>query len=79
MRLLKTDTLEMVEFHTMPFPPYAILSHTWGPAGTEVTHQDMLSPGMEAAMRKSGFKKVRRLCEKAAQDEIDFAWIDTCW
>jgi hypothetical protein len=79
MRLLRTDTLEMVEFTTTPFPPYAILSHAWGRPGTEVSHQDMKSPGLQDAMRKSGFQKLRRFCEKAAQDEIDYAWIDTCW
>lgn len=79
MRLLRTDTLEMVDFETAPFPPYAILSHVWGKPDSEVTYQDMKSPGMEAAMRKVGFTKLRGFCNKAAQDEIGFAWIDTCW
>lgn len=41
MRLLSTTTLEFSEFITDP-PRYAILSHTWGSAGEEVTYDDVL-------------------------------------
>jgi len=33
MRLLRTDTLEIVEYHAKPFPPYVILSHRWDKYG----------------------------------------------
>lgn len=69
----------MVEFTTGPFPPYAILSHAWGEPGAEVSYQGMKSPGRKDAMRKTGFGKLRGFCEKVSRDEIDFAWIDTCW
>lgn len=79
MRLLNTDTLEIIEFTSSSLPPFAILSHNWGPPGTEPTFQDMCSPKMEAAKRKIGFLKIQKLCEKARQDRFDFAWADTCW
>lgn len=53
MRILKTATLEMVEFHTAPFPSFAIPSQTWDAPGTETTYQDMRTPKMEAVTSTS--------------------------
>ena len=41
MRLLSTHTLEFKDFnhHSESIPPYAILSHVWGP--NEQTYQDV--------------------------------------
>ncbi|KAK5659605.1 hypothetical protein OQA88_809 [Cercophora sp. LCS_1] len=80
MRLIKTDSLEMEEFDAAHLPPFAILSHTWGiEADTEVTYQDMMSPSMEYAKTKPGFSKIKGACSKAAKDEFDYVWVDTCW
>ena len=45
MRLLQihgSDKLSLVELLPDNLPPYAILSHTWGPPNEEVTYQDFL-------------------------------------
>jgi hypothetical protein len=73
MRLLRTDTLEFQEFYGSKFPPYAILSHTWG--DDEVTFQDMASPNRFA---KKGYAKIAMTCEIAKSAGLEFAWIDTC-
>ncbi|KAK4160199.1 vegetative incompatibility protein HET-E-1 [Cladorrhinum sp. PSN259] len=39
MKLINVNTREVEEFDGVPIPPYAILSHTWGPE--EVTLADM--------------------------------------
>lgn len=72
MRLLNANTLQLVEF-VSDIPPYAILSHTWGPE--EVTFQDMQSPERD---RKKGFAKVVGCCRQARLDTIEWVWIDTC-
>jgi len=81
MRLLKTDTLEIVQFHDIPRGmPYAILSHTWGPDNSEVTFQDMTIPALaDQARAKPGYAKIKRFCERARQDEFEYAWADNCW
>jgi hypothetical protein len=46
MRLLHTETLQLIERHSK-IPPFAILSHRW--EGEEVTFDDMqASPGRGA-------------------------------
>ncbi|KAK4449018.1 HET domain-containing protein [Podospora aff. communis PSN243] len=79
MRLINTTTLEMVEKFS-DIPPYAILSHTWG--SEEVTLKDyQLLRDSGAPIReqlKAGYVKIWRLCERAVEDGLQFAWIDTC-
>ena len=75
MWLLNTTTLELRDFVGAEIPPYAILSHTWGE--DEVTFKDMLKY-RETARQKAGFLKVEKCCEKARQDGLQHAWIDTC-
>jgi hypothetical protein len=44
MRLLKRrndDEFSLIEFLNDGIPPYAILSHTWGGDGDEVTFKDL--------------------------------------
>ena len=78
MRLLQDDgngNLSLVEYHDGKIPPYAILSHTWGPDGQEVTFKDL----MEGTGRdKSGFEKIKFCRERAASDGIQHFWVDTC-
>jgi hypothetical protein len=78
MRLIRTDTHEIVEYQAKPFPPYVILSHRWGKDGDEVTFQDMTTR-MDQVQGKPGFKKLKRFCEKARENHFSFVWIDTCW
>lgn len=76
MRLLRTTEIagcfETAEFYD-EIPPYAILSHTWG--REEVTFQDM-QQGRGTTME--GYAKIRRCCEVAKANGIDWAWVDTC-
>lgn len=76
MRLLRTDTLELVEF-VARVPPYVILSHTWGPE--EVTFEDLKQPSRAAVKKKAGYAKIVGCCRRAAADGYEYAWVDTCW
>tara|TARA_R110002060_G_scaffold66074_3_gene74962 strand:- start:422 stop:1222 length:801 start_codon:yes stop_codon:yes gene_type:complete len=78
MRLLysKDDgNIGLTEFFGNKVPPYAILSHTWGPDGNEVTFKDMENG---QASQKSGWRKIE-FCEKqAAHDGLKYFWVDSC-
>ncbi|KAF2195100.1 hypothetical protein K469DRAFT_615361 [Zopfia rhizophila CBS 207.26] len=56
-------------------PPYAILSHTWGPDNEEVTFEDMTNGTGE---KKLGYEKIQFCGEQARQDSLQYFWIDTC-
>lgn len=73
MRLLHVKSLELSSFMS-DIPPYAILSHTWGP--DEVLFKDIGHKAIREA--KHGWPKVLRCCELAAQDGWEYIWIDTC-
>ncbi|KAK4183893.1 heterokaryon incompatibility protein-domain-containing protein [Podospora australis] len=75
MRLLKTDTLEVVEF-VGRVPPYVILSHRWGP--DEVTFQDLSQLSRTALQKKKGYAKISGCCARAIEDGYRYAWVDTC-
>jgi hypothetical protein len=79
MRLIKTDSKELVDTSSDSIPPYVILSHTWSRVdGDEVTFQDMtMFP--EKAKKKPGYTKIEKCCAKALEDQFDYVWIDTCW
>ncbi|EMR69889.1 putative het domain-containing protein [Eutypa lata UCREL1] len=78
MRLLHAKTHRLLEF---PFnehiPEYAILSHTWGANGDEVTLKDFHSwtPWFK---RKPGWAKIKGCCRQALTDGLEYVWIDTC-
>ncbi|KAK4241860.1 HET domain-containing protein [Achaetomium macrosporum] len=72
MRLLNTTILELSQF-TRDRPPYAILSHTWGPE--EVTFQGINSA--ERAQEK-GFAEIEGCCRQARADTLEWVWVDTC-
>ncbi|ENI10913.1 hypothetical protein COCC4DRAFT_67830 [Bipolaris maydis ATCC 48331] len=78
MRLLQirgSDELSLVERLPDDLPPYAILSHTWGPSNEEVTYQDLLDgKGKE----KVGYRKLILCGRQAAQDGFQYFWVDTC-
>jgi hypothetical protein len=78
MRLLYLDSdksLCIEEFFGNSIPSYAILSHTWGPAGSEVTYRD-ISQG--TGKSKVGYEKIRFCGEKAASHSLKYFWVDTC-
>ncbi|KAK6074548.1 het domain-containing protein [Seiridium cupressi] len=75
MRLLNTHQLEMKEYTGSNVPPYAIVSHTWV-EGLEISLQEFAALN-ELSKAKAGFSKIRGACKIAAQDGIDWIWIDT--
>jgi hypothetical protein len=78
MRLLYLDSdksLCIEEFFGNNVPSYAILSHTWGPAGSEVTYKD-ISQG--TGKGKAGYEKIRFCGEKATSHSLKYFWVDTC-
>jgi hypothetical protein len=77
MRLLKDngDGIVLTEYPASNIPPYAILSHTWGPDADEVTYQDMLDGVGEA---KVGYKKLKFCAEQARHRGLSHFWVDTC-
>jgi hypothetical protein len=78
MRLLQLQgagSFSLVEFQGNEVPPYAILSHTWGPSNEEVTYQDLLN---STGKDKIGYRKLTFCGEQAAKDGLDYFWIDTC-
>ncbi|GKT45467.1 vegetative incompatibility protein HET-E-1 [Colletotrichum spaethianum] len=74
MWLINTTTYEVCMFAGSNVPPYAILSHTWGP--DEVTFQDIRN--LALASTKAGFTKIQGCCVQALRHNIDWAWIDSC-
>jgi hypothetical protein len=83
MRLLKTETCELVEAKDLPrpFPDYAILSHTWISPEGEITYQDM-KERMEyiknGTFKREGWSKLEEYCRRAKSDGWMWAWMDTC-
>jgi hypothetical protein len=77
MRLLKAETIELVQFLPNQIPPYAILSHTWSSdPDEEVLFSDI---GKEEAKQKAAYQqKVAPACKKALKRGLDYVWIDTC-
>jgi hypothetical protein len=56
-------------------PRYAILSHTWGADGEEVTYKDLMDG---TGKNKAGYDKIRFCGEQAKRDGLKFFWVDTC-
>ncbi|KAI1319323.1 ankyrin repeat-containing domain protein [Xylariaceae sp. FL0255] len=78
MRLLQLedgDRLTLTEDLMADFPPYAILSHTWGGPGDEVTLQDIKNN--EYRLRPS-LRKILFCGEQAHRDGLSYFWVDSC-
>ncbi|KAK3644335.1 hypothetical protein LTR56_005427 [Elasticomyces elasticus] len=73
MWLIDVHTYKLKAFYDSNIPKFAILSHTWG--DDELTFQGIQNP--EASTWPS-FVKVRRTCELALKDGLEWVWIDTC-
>ncbi|KAH7316738.1 heterokaryon incompatibility protein-domain-containing protein [Stachybotrys elegans] len=76
MWLLETSTFQLRQFYGRDVPPYAILSHTWGP--DEVTFDDMQSVDLSFVRIKAGFQKIQRCCDQALIHGYEYAWVDSC-
>ena len=79
MRLLEYNSdgeLSLTEdFVGDEIPGYAILSHTWGPDGEEVTYRDIVGG---TGKDKAGYKKIWFCGEQAKGDRLQYFWVDTC-
>ncbi|THU88053.1 hypothetical protein K435DRAFT_730246 [Dendrothele bispora CBS 962.96] len=77
-RLIATRTGKFVDFSLgQPVPPYAILSHRWLDAKEEVNFNDYLHLRSET-QKKAGYRKIVEARRKAANDYLEYIWIDTC-
>ena len=77
MRLLHFDALGrlvLTDFRGKPIPPYAILSHRWSDSETLI--EDISNENYKE--REEGSEKLRFCAEQAAQDGLQYFWIDTC-
>ena len=78
MRLLKLDDngepslIEPVDDNNLE---YAILSHTWGAKGEEVTFEDLMNG---TGKNKPGYEKIKFCVAQAARDGLRYSWVDTC-
>lgn len=78
MRLLRygeKGELTTAEFDEDRKPPYAILSHRWGPKADEVTFEDVAG---NTGNSKTGYEKIRFCAENTRRDGLEYFWIDTC-
>ncbi|KAM0283969.1 hypothetical protein ACHAO9_009497 [Fusarium lateritium] len=79
MRLINAQTfittrrISFADFYG-DIPRYAILSHTWD-GHQEVIFQEC---NLKSSKSKSGYEKIRKTCELALSDGIDYVWVDTC-
>ena len=82
MRLINVRSLAMEEFYGDDIPPYAILSHTWGPGeiGYEAwqNHRRFYSYILSWFYKKpAGLAKIEGACRLARQYDVGWAWVDT--
>jgi hypothetical protein len=78
MRLLQrqgNDSFRLVYRVDEQIPPYAILSQTWGNEEDEVTFKDVVDGTYK---KRKGYRKLQFCAKQAAEDGLDFFWIDTC-
>jgi hypothetical protein len=78
MRLLIDQghqSFSLVEAEDDDIPRYAILSHTWGADGEEVTLKDLIDG---TGKNKNGYEKIEFCRKQAASDGMKHFWVDTC-
>jgi hypothetical protein len=81
MRLLRLrddsedSEFSLVESFGKNIPRYAVLSHTWGADNEEVTFKDLVGG---AGKTKAGYSKIRFCGKQAANDGLQYFWVDTC-
>jgi hypothetical protein len=79
MRLLRVSSDEVVlePFEQKELPPYAILSHTWGEDGEEISYQELVGDSDEYK-KKAGYAKLRFMIDQVKKEGLEWLWIDTC-
>lgn len=78
MRLLQLEDsgkLNLTYRDPDKLPPYAILSHTWGSDGDEVTYDDVMHG---TGKSKEGYAKIMFCGERASKDDLKDFWVDSC-
>jgi len=75
MHLFNIKTMHLEEFFDDKAPPYAILSHTWGPDEEELTFQDIKSGKVNKP--GEGSVKLHGCLSKSKDDGLDYFWNDT--
>ena len=75
MWLINAQTLRLEYFLGQAIPDYAILSHTWD--DEEVSFADFNTPS-DVVRAKKGYIKIRETCRLALQNQLGYAWVDTC-
>jgi hypothetical protein len=75
LQLIGDCNFRLTKFAEDEVPPYAILSHVWGPDGTEVAYKDILDGNKSD---KAGYTKLRFCAAQAKEDRLQHFWIDTC-
>jgi hypothetical protein len=78
MRLLYVEpegTFSLVECFGDETPPYAILSHTWGPDNKEVSFRDFTEG---RGREKKGHEKLTLCARQALHNGLRYFWVDTC-
>jgi hypothetical protein len=81
MRLLSlssSGTLTLTEYFGIDIPRYAILSHTWGIEGEEVTFGDLMRDAGQSKADLVGYKKILFCGQQAKRHGITHFWVDTC-
>jgi tetratricopeptide (TPR) repeat protein len=77
MRLLHYNALGrlvLTDFRGKLIPAYAILSHRW--SDSEILIEDISNDTYKE--KEEGYRKLQFCAERAAQDELQYFWIDTC-
>ncbi|KAG1723757.1 heterokaryon incompatibility protein-domain-containing protein, partial [Suillus lakei] len=72
-RSLVSHQYKRGDFDPVDHVRYAILSHRWLDEG-EPTYEEMKSDTAAGP----GYEKLKKFCEKARKDGMEFAWSDTC-
>jgi hypothetical protein len=71
MRLINSETLDLEEFLGIP-PPYAILSHIWGPSEWNLQQWENAS-----AEQRGKYDKVTATVAEARRSGLPYVWVDT--
>ena len=75
IRLLNIYTFKLESFF-QEFPPYAILSHTWGSDHEETSFGQVQSGDLDNPANRPN--KLEGCCNLAKRQGLEYVWIDTC-
>ncbi|KAK5954021.1 hypothetical protein OHC33_004592 [Knufia fluminis] len=78
---INTGKWELRTFPEDEIPSYCILSHRWGPTGSEVTYQELTDSDVfwkSQTQHKTGYRKLQYACSTTRDYQKDWLWCDTC-